>query len=347
MIKIVPYEDIILSSKSSIRYAMQTLNKRKYTFFVVVNSLNKVLGSITDGDIRRAILKGLDINQDVTKCMNKSPIISYKKGKRIYKNLLNKVKGTVKFLPILDKNNKILFVVLEDKFSNSNTALIMAGGFGKRLGNKTKSMPKPLLKIGDRSVLETLIKRLESAKYKNIFISTFYLHSKIESFIKNRNSVANIKVLIEKEPLGTAGSISMLNKEEFDFLTVINGDIVSDINLEALEVFHKERENDITITVADYAYTIPFGVVNFDKNHNYKSLVEKPEIRNFILSGIYCLNKSVCSLVEQNFQDMPNLISKAHQLGYKIGIFPLYEYWNDIGTLNKFNLEIKRQKNQN
>ena len=162
MIKIIPYEIVTLSYKSSICYAMQTLNNREYTFFVVVNSVNKVLGSITDGDIRRAILKGLDINKDVTKCMNRNPITSLKKSNKSYEKLFNKVKGVVKFLPVVDKNNKILFVALEDKFSNKNTALIMAGGFGKRLGSKTKNTPKPLLKIGDETILETLVNKTKN-----------------------------------------------------------------------------------------------------------------------------------------------------------------------------------------
>ena len=171
------------------------------------------------------------------------------------------------------------------------------------------------------------------------------MHSKINNFINKRQSTSNIKTLFEKKPLGTAGSISMLKKEKFNTLTVLNGDIISDINLEALENFHQEKDNDITISVAKFKYKVPFGVIKFDDKFNYISLEEKPDYSSFILSGIYCLNKSVCNIVTQEFHDMPDLLNLAHKSGFKIGIFPIYEYWNDIGTL-KNSILRKREINE-
>ena len=139
---------------------------------------------------------------------------------------------------------------------------------------ENKKIPKPLLRIGKNIILEMIIKKLENDRYNDIFISAYYMHSKVDQFIKKRNSLANIKVIVEKQPLGTAGSISLLKKEKFKTLTVLNGDIVSDINLEALENFHQEKGNDITISVAKFSYKVPFGVVSFDSKFNYKSLEE-------------------------------------------------------------------------
>tara|TARA_B100000963_G_C22573542_1_gene647272 strand:+ start:258 stop:1310 length:1053 start_codon:yes stop_codon:yes gene_type:complete len=347
MFKIIPYKNNIIKKARSIRYAMQKLNIMEYPFFLVIDAENKVIGSITDGDIRRAILKGLDIDSSVINCMNKKPKIANLQNKSSYDKVLKNIKTFRKFAPVIDSKKKIKFIIVEDLPSKKSIALIMAGGYGKRLGKMTAQTPKPLLKLGKRSILEDIIKKLENAKYTNIFISTYYLHQKIENFVKKRRSKSNIQILKENVPLGTAGSIYLIKNEEFEALTVINGDIISDINLDALDNFHRDKKNDITVSVADYSHTIPFGVIEFDKNHLYKKLEEKPILRKFILSGIYCLDKSVCNLVENKFLDMPDLIKNSSKLGKRIGVFPIYEYWNDIGTPHKFSLEKNRQKIKN
>ena len=122
--------------------------------------------------------------------------------------------------------------------------------------------------------------------------------------------------------------------------------MISEINLDALNQFHTEKKYDITLTVAHYSYTVPFGVVEFGKDYKYKSLLEKPIKKHFILSGIYCLSKKACSLSTKKYFDMPELIDQASKLGYKIGIFPIYEYWNDIGTPKALILEKNRLKNK-
>ena len=345
MLKKIPFKKVTIEKNCSIKNAMKGFNKIEYTFFIVLDKKKNVLGSITDGDIRRAILKGINVEESVIHCMNKKPILVREKDERNFSLILNKVKGYNKFLPVIDEKNKIKYVIVLDIPNNSNsTALIMAGGYGKRLGDKTKHTPKPLLKIGKKPILEILISKLENAGYKNIFISSYYLHSKIEKFIKKRKSFSNVKMLLEKKPLGTAGSIHLLRNENFNTLTVINGDIVTDINLEALLDFHNEKLNDITVSVADYSYSLPFGVVEFDKQYNFTVLEEKPTYNKFILSGIYCLNKSICELVKNEHTDMPDLITMSSKLRKKIGVFPIYEYWNDVGTATKLADEIKRFK---
>ena len=193
----------------------------------------------------------------------------------------------------------------------------MAGGYGKRLGEKTRNTPKPLFKNRKKDYFRNSYFKIRKAGYKDIFISSHYLHSQIEKFVKRRKSFANIKILLEKNPIGTAGSINLLKKENFNSLTVVNGDIITDINLEALTSFHNEKLNDITVTVADYRYSVPFGVVEFDKHNNFKALEEKPTFRKFILSGIYCLNKPICDLVKNEYVDMPNLINISLKLRKK------------------------------
>ena len=343
MQKIKISKNIVVPPNSSIREVMAKLSVSNYRFQLVVQN-KTLLGTVVDGDIRRAILKGQSIDEDISLCMNKKPIIGKEKYENKFKSLIESIPSETRFLPVLNKEKKLLFVIIKKKNVSDTYYLIMAGGYGKRLGDKTKKTPKPLLKIKNKPILEDILKRVESAEYKKIFLSTHYLHNKIEKYINRRKNKTIIKLLKEKKPLGTAGSIYFLKNEQFDNLIVINGDIVTDVNLNALKEYHKASNNDITITVSNYEYKIPFGLVKFDKNLSFLSLEEKPNISNFILSGIYCLNKETCNLVKNEHVDMTDIILKAHLLKKKIGIFPIYESWKDIGNLKDFKAEIKRNK---
>ena len=201
------------------------------------------------------------------------------------------------------------------------------------------------MKIGTKPLLEIILQKLEKAAYKNIYISTHYLHEKIKKYLNKRKSIANIKIIHETKPLGTAGSISKIKNIKLDFLTVINGDVISEINLDSLNEFHLEKQFDLTLTVAQFSTKISFGVVNLDNHFKFKSLKEKPIKKYFVLSGIYCLSKNICDLVTEAYIDMPELIDHAKKLGFRIGVFPIYEYWNDIGTPKALTKEIKRIKN--
>lgn len=343
MYKKIIYESIKIKDNKTIKDAMTILNSNDQRFLLVIDSKGKLLGTITDGDIRRAILKGILIDKSVIFCMNKKPVTSKGYAKN-YDSLFEKMPSIIKFLPIVDNSKKIKAVLLEDTKKIERTALIMAGGFGKRLGKITKNTPKPLLKIKANPILEIILQKLEAASYKKIYISTHYLHDRIEKFIKKRKSKVDINIIYESKPMGTAGSIFQLKNKDFKNLTVLNGDIISDINLDALNQFHLEKKYDLTLTVACYNHTIPFGVVEFDKNFKFKSLSEKPSKKYFILSGIYCLSKRVCDLTLKNYLDMPDLINQSKKLGYKIGVFPIYEYWNDIGTFKALTTEKSRKK---
>ncbi len=342
MIKKIPYNSVNINSGQSIRNAVRKINNTNKKFLIVTSEDNKLLGTVTDGDIRRAILKGVDLDNLVIKCMNKKPIYATEKTKNFY-SLLKKTKSRLNFVPQVNKENKLISVIVYDEKDLEKTALIMAGGFGKRLGGLTKNIPKPLLKIGNEPILETIIKKLEESNYKKIYVSTHYLHNKIKKFLETRKSFANIEILRENKPLGTAGSISSVKNSNFDNLTVLNGDILTEVDLNALNQFHLDKGFDLTITVAHYSFKIPFGVVNLNNKFTFKSLSEKPTEKQFVLSGIYCLSKRVCKIVKKNYLDMPELINYAKALDYKIGVFPIYEYWNDIGTYESLNFEKNRK----
>ncbi len=332
-----------VNKTDSIYKVIKKINESSLYFQLVVEK-GKLLGTVSDGDIRRALLLGLSLNDEIKNSMNDKPIVGYTKNQSNFRSLMKTISSARKFLPIVDHNKNLKYLILEEEIIINKVALIMAGGFGKRLGKITKKTPKPLLKVANKPMLELIIRKLEKSNYSTIYISTHYLHEKIKEFIEKRSSKVNIKILFEKNPLGTAGSIHKLSKVEFSHLTVINGDIVSDLDFDSLSSFHTEKNNDITLTVANYSHQVPFGVVKFDENHNFKSLFEKPFHSHFILSGIYCLSKKVCNLVGKKQMDMPFLINKANNLKKKIGIYPIYEYWRDVGNRSDFELVNKEKK---
>lgn len=341
MKKITLSEEITVSQKDKIIDVIKKMTIGNYRFQIVVDD-QKLLGTISDGDIRRAILTGYDYNITVTKCMNKKPLVGYVHKSNEHKILLNSVGSIVKFLPVLDKKKNVKYVLIEEINITRKTALVMAGGYGKRLGVLTKNTPKPLLKVGSKPILELILKKLENYGYQKIYISTHYLSKKIESFIKKRKSKSAIFIIKEKQPLGTAGSIKLLPSDVSSPLTIINGDVLSDLNLDSLTSFHLEKGNSMTLCVASYEINIPFGVISFNKKHELTSLKEKPSLNKYILSGIYCIDKEIFDLITKNNIDMTELILKANKLGKKIGIFPIYENWRDIGSIKELHLANKK-----
>ena len=332
MKKIEKLDGLLLFSDNQIKDAMHVLNKGVYNFQIVVDKNYVLLGTITDGDIRRAFLEGLTIESYVTDCMNKNPAFSYINSESTYKKLLKDTKSIIKFIPVVDKDKVVKFILIYQQSSVNKIALVMAGGFGKRLGDITKNTPKPLLKLGKEPLLETLLKKLEDSNFTTIYVSTYYLYDQIEDFLKKRESKVNIKILIEDKPLGTAGCISLIPKNNYETLLVINADVITEVNLQSLCLFHQESNNDITITVAKHKDKFKFGVVEFDSNFNFLSLKEKPIFERFILSGIYCLNKNICQLINEENIDMTDLINRAYLLKKNIGIYPIIEFWKDIGS---------------
>ena len=251
MIKKIPYNSVNINSGQSIN-AVRKINSTNKKFLIVTNEDNKLLGTVTDGDIRRAILKGVDLDNLVIKCMNKKPIYATEKNKKLY-SLLKKTKSRLNFVPQVNKENKLISVIVYDEKDVEKTALIMAGRFGKRLG-LTKNIPKPLLKSGNEPILETIIKKLEDLIIKKYMFLLIICIIKIKKFLETRKSLANIEILRENKPLGTAGSISSVKNSNFDNLTVLNGDILTEVDLNALNQFHLDKGFDLTITVAHYSF---------------------------------------------------------------------------------------------
>jgi NDP-sugar pyrophosphorylase family protein len=209
----------------------------------------------------------------------------------------------------------------------------MAGGEGRRLGEKTRSTPKPLLPIGDRPILEHVLSSLETAGVAQIFVTVHYLGEQIEQYLANRDSRAKIDVVWEPAPLGTAGALGILDgRAPREPMLVVNGDIVTGVDFAALHEFHTRHGFDGTAAVTRFDVDIPFGVIRYGEDGLFESIEEKPKISSFVAAGVYYLSPEYLPLVPQGQpMDMPDLLNTGKEIGLQTGLFPIHEYWTDVG----------------
>ncbi len=336
-----------INNKKKITEALKKLNLINPPILFVVDKKDNFIGTVTDGDIRRHFLNENNLNLKIEKIVNKKPFVCNfkdKDKKKYYRKIL--YSKYLKGIPII-KSKKLFaaFFALEEKFSSP--ILIMAGGKGKRLLPLTKNIPKPLLKLNGKPILEYIVDNIIKENFYNIYVSINYKSKKIKNFFKiNKNFGLNVNFLEEKKPLGTAGSLFFLKKRKIEdkYIIVINGDVITDLKLNKILSFHKENNFDVTMGCMNYQTHIPFGVI---KNHKGKfdRIEEKPYINKLVNAGIYVLNKSVVKKIKSlKFTTMLDLIEKINKK--KVGLFQLYENedWIDLGNKSDF-LKIKKKLN--
>lgn len=345
---------LFLSEDASIIDAMHLLQKYSSPVALVTSSNEKLIGVITDGDIRRFILKKKSLqNNCVKEIMNSSPIYlnkipSYEEAKKIM------IEKDIEFIPILiDKKVKYLFTLKEinslSPYKNTSV-LIMAGGLGSRLNELTKNNPKPLMLVNGKPILEHIILNLKSQGFSDFHISINYLAKKIKSYFKDGSSLGvNINYLEEEEPLGTGGSLSLLKSKNYgENLIVMNGDLITNFDFRNLVQEFKKTSSDLVVCVANYQHQIPFGVIE-KRGKKIKSLNEKPVLNFLINAGIYMLSKKIIKNVKKERIDMTDIIYKEIKKGSVLETFKINEYWIDIGNkndLSRANKDISK-KNAN
>ncbi|MDF1749683.1 MAG: sugar phosphate nucleotidyltransferase [Alphaproteobacteria bacterium] len=321
---ITPY---IYDSGTPIRDVLQRFDSAMMQVGCVVGDQQRLIGTVTDGDIRRGMLRGVGLNDTVDLCMNPKPYVLTEGGEFLPESL------RYEFLPIVDAEQRLIdLFVAKIPVLRQGTCLVMAGGFGSRMGDLTRSIPKPLLPLDDQPILHHVLRRLEDTGYRQIFVSTYHLSEQVEAFIDSRNNLADIQVLKEEFKLGTAGAISLIPKWTDEPLIVLNGDVVTKIDLRAFTEFHNSNQLHATIAVARYEHDVPYGVVRQNDDGLFAGIEEKPKLRYFVSGGIYCFGREILSLVPKNVpMDMPELLNEARELGMKVGLFPIHEYWKDVG----------------
>tara|TARA_B100000795_G_C22731076_1_gene411399 strand:+ start:5 stop:1066 length:1062 start_codon:yes stop_codon:yes gene_type:complete len=335
------WTEVKIKVSDSLEKTISVLNDGTLGVALVVDDNNKLLGTVTDGDIRRAILKHFDMSALVENFMNNNPITSLKTDSR--QAVLAKMRTKdLLHMPITDKNNVLVGLeTLQNLIDNKqydNPVFLMAGGFGSRLHPLTEHTPKPLLKVGTQPILETIIGRFIKAGFHKFYISTFYKAFKIHEYFGDGSDWGiSIEYVNEVKPLGTAGSIGLLPKNLPNLpILMMNGDVLTNMNFEHLLEFHEKQKGIATMCIREYNIQIPFGVVNFE-NHNAKSFLEKPVKKFFVNAGVYVFDSDLIDKVKEGeYIDMPNLLEQQMKEGGNVSVFPIHEYWKDIGHLEEY-----------
>ena len=338
------WRSTVLQDNKKIRDAINRLNSSSLQIILVINKNNKFVGTITDVDLRRGMFSGLNLNDNITKIINKksafvNPDLSYEDAKILMKA------NSIRHIPIIDKSKKIVGLHLLNDISNisiPNTFVIMAGGLGKRLRPFTKNTPKPMLKIGNKPILEHIILKAKSNGFKNFIISVHYLHQKITNYFQDGKKFnVKIKYIYEKIPKGTAAGLKKLKIKNKDPILVTNGDVISNVDYARIIEYHKNNKSDATVVIRNITQKNHYGVVKL-KNTKVIGFEEKKSFIININTGIYVLNNNLLRLLNNKHEDMPNFLEKLKKKNKKVIAYPIYESWVDIGTkLNFQNIKKK------
>lgn len=308
---------------------MERFNELTHPYVIVTDVRGKLLGTVTDGDIRRALLSGASLDSPVAEIMNAHPMTARTDDADSAREILK----SYEFVPMVDAAG-VLCEIWRAGASQTRigTALVMAGGKGERLGEITKNKPKPLVEVGDKPILGHIMDWLEAGGVPRISVSTHYLSDHIRNFLDGRDGSVRATVIEETESLGTAGALARLPNPVQGPVLMINGDVLTKLDVEAFDDFHRAHGNDCTIAVSPYEVSIPFGVTKHDETGAFLGVEEKPTYTYFVAAGIYLLETTFCHLVPPGTRmDMPDLINLGRNAGLKVGIFPIHEYWIDVG----------------
>jgi dTDP-glucose pyrophosphorylase len=333
------WKNILISRKATIEESLIAINKEPYQMAMVVNEENELLGIITNGDIRRALINKITLNANVSEimCLNPTVVDVSASDTDVLKIMTDK---SLSAIPVLSNGIVIglkTLLNLLGKKKRDNPVFIMAGGFGSRLRPLTDNCPKPMLHVGDKPILETLILQFKNAGFHNFYISTHYLPEVIHNHFGDGSSFdISIEYVHETTPLGTGGALGLLPPDMNDLpVLVINGDILTKIDFNALLNFHNSNNSLATMCVREYEYQIPFGVVETDNENNIKSMVEKPTHRYKVNAGIYVIGQALIKkIIKNEYLDMPNLF--ANNIKLNVLAYPFYDYWLDIGRMDDF-----------
>lgn len=336
------WRNALIAPEDTIRKTLFVINEHALRAAFVIDQQGVFLGLVTDGDIRRGLLREVGLDAPVSKVMNRSPFIC--KPDEIQADQVRDILELRKFLhlPVVDDAGRLVDVLTFDHLKathrKENPVFIMAGGFGTRLRPLTDNCPKPMLRIGDKPILERIIERFMVHGFYRFYLSTHYLPEMIRHHFGDGSKWGvQIEYVHEDAPLGTGGALALLPESVGHLpLIMMNGDILTKINFSNLLDYHNERHCAATMCVREYEHQVPFGVISID-GLTITQMIEKPVHRFFVNAGIYVLDHKLVQQVRQGERiDMPTLLQNEMEQGGSICSFPIHEYWLDIGRMDDF-----------
>ena len=333
-------ENIKLKQNATIKEALGIIDSGAMQIALVVDDNDKLLGTLTDGDIRRGILRGLDLDSSIETIVFKEPAIAKISSTKeeILKIALSK---KLHQIPIVDDNGIVLDLkeieeLVEPKIK-TNRVILMVGGLGTRLRPLTQDMPKPMLKVGNKPILQTIVEKFAEYGFVNITMCVNFNASIIRDYFGDGKEFGvNIDYVLEEKRMGTAGALSLLKERPSEPFFVMNGDLLTNVNFEHIFNYHTLHKATATMCVREYDYEVPYGVVKMNDN-KITAIAEKPVQKFFVSAGIYMLSPEILDLIPQDeFYDMPTLFEKAIAQDKNVISFPIHEYWIDIGRLEEY-----------
>lgn len=346
-------KDITVQPKVSVKDAMALLDKTAEKILLVVDEDKKLLGALTDGDIRRHILKDQDLSCTIEKAYNKDPFFVYQEDFDLerLRNIFTKYK--LNLIPVLN-NNKIVvdYITLEDAFGEekkikkkkiSAAVVIMAGGKGTRLKPFTTVLPKPLIPVGEKTVVDHIIDRFVDHGINEYYLTVNYMSKIIKAYFEEKDPDYKISFAEETEPQGTAGSLKLIKDDLNAPFFVSNCDIIIEADYADIYEFHMQGHHDITMVAAAKQFHIPYGVCELDNTGGLSQIKEKPGYDFLVNTGFYVLNPKTLNMIpDSGVFHMTDLMAKVKEKNGSVGVYPISEKsWIDVGQWEEYKKALK------
>lgn len=329
------FQKHIFSNRSSVVDALKNLNELAIdAILFIVNKKNEFIGSLTDGDIRRGFIRGLSIENRITEFIQSNPYFIYKEDIIDVDRIISLRKMSIKIVPVLDKNNHIIDIINFRKTKSflPITSVLMAGGRGERLGLLTKKTPKPMLKLGEKQIIEYNVESLINHGIKDFYIMVNYLADQVvDHFNKRESDGVNFYCVKETKYLGTIGSVGLIKNFSHESILVMNSDIFTNIDFEDFYLHFKNSNADMSVASIPYSISVPYAVLDIIEDR-IKGFKEKPSYTFYSNAGIYLIKREMLDFIPKNHKyDATDLIQKMIDSNRNVTYFPIVGYWIDIG----------------
>lgn len=325
----------LISDRATAFEALRVIDRGGFQIALVVDEHQRLLGTLTDGDIRRGLLQGISLEEPVKQLMNRQfRFVSSGDDQAAVLEMMRR--EVLRQIPVLDEKGRVVQLLLLQELIGSpqldNAVVIMAGGKGTRLRPITEHCPKPMLLVGDQPMLEILLEQCIDSGFRRFYLSVNYLKEQIiNHFADGSRWGVSIQYLVENEPLGTAGSLQLLPDALTEPFLVLNGDVLTRLNPSQLLRFHNEHQAQATLCVREHEFTVPFGVVQTN-GVELAGFEEKPTYRYLVNAGVYVIDPQLLPLLPPHqATDMPSLLQAAQLAGHRVAVCPIHEYWIDVG----------------
>ncbi len=346
-------KDITINPKATIKKAMEALDKTAEKVLLVIDEEKVLIGCLTDGDIRRSILKGWDLTGTIEKAYNSNPMFVFQSDFNIEKIKAIFLENKMDVIPILDQAHRVIdYITWEKAFGNKRRldlqklevpVVIMAGGKGTRLEPFTRVLPKPLIPVGEKPVIDHIIDRFRAYGAREFYLTIHYMSKILRAYFEEKSPDYSIEFVQEDEPRGTAGSLKLLMDKLHSPFFVSNCDIIIEADYADIFRFHQKNGYDITLVASAKQYNIPYGICELNHNGSLKRIQEKPEYNFLINTGLYVLNPGLIEVIPDfGLFHITHLIDKVNENKGTIGVYPVSEKsWIDVGQWEEYRKALK------